>query len=88
MSHYHHDERYCRVDFFKESGKWYTAESVFFGDMEYGEGELDIDFFRRVLHRHLTENGTGDLRLAGMTAVCLDPYVKYKCPLMTKIVPR
>ena len=63
-----------RVDFFKESGKWYCTESVkwrlFFNTT------LIHAAFRDALRNHLKG------RLEGMTAVCLHPYHELECPLM------
>lgn len=67
-----------RVDFFEESGKWYTTEAVKW--LGY-EGYI-FDEFILSLRNHLIKNG--QTRLSGMTAVCLDPYNKNSFPLMYK----
>ena len=64
-----------RVDFFKESGKWYTTEAVEW--LQYA-GCLIHDAFERSLQKHLKG------RLEGMTAVCLKPYHEHSHPIMLK----
>jgi hypothetical protein len=75
--HYCDNGRSVRVDFFKESGKWYTTEAVIW-DGPYTEGLLH-DIFEDVLKRHLKG------RLSGMWAVCVEPYHEHACPLMLKV---
>jgi len=73
MSNYSDDEKVCRVDFFKPSGKWYTTEAIVF-DGDWHE-EL-FSKFRRVLTQQLGNT------YSGMTAVCLEPYSRYSHPIM------
>ncbi len=71
-----------RVDFFKESGKWYTTEAVrWTGSWEDGQliEELAVSLFA-----HLKQPD-GSLRLADMTAICLEPYHKNSYPLMLEV---
>lgn len=75
MSHYSNDESMVRVDFFKPSGKWYTAETM---QWQGYNGEIH-DEFQRSLENHLQG------RLQGMTAVCLQPYNKHSHPLMARV---
>ena len=77
MSNWSDDEKSCRVDFFKESGKWYAAEAVVFDDDLYEK--YGPDAFEAALVRHLKG------RLSGMTAMCLNPYVTAQYPLMIKV---
>ncbi len=58
----------CRVDFFKDTGKWYTTEAISFHDV-----------YELSPHDALTKVIAG--RLTDMTAVCLDPYVENSFPV-------
>jgi len=67
----------CRVDFWKESGKWYTTEAVEFGPQGFdGDAPLIHDCFREYLIKHF-----GKPRLVGMRATCLEPYHKNSHPI-------
>ena len=74
---YSEKDEMVRVDFFKESGKWYCTEAVEW--IEYDGGSLIHDAFRESLRHHLKG------RLVGMTAVCLEPHHIHSYPLMVKI---
>lgn len=70
-----------RVDFFRETGKWYTTETI----NVPGEAENTLEAIeetKRALFQHLLTPGKDDLRLKGMTAVVMDcdPIVPF--PLM------
>lgn len=73
-----------RVDFFKESGKWSTTEAVkwtgaYFGGpnrFDYPHARIH-DAFRQSLADHLGDSR----RLAGMLAVCLEPYHEFAHPI-------
>ena len=78
MSHYSNDESMVRVDFFKESGKWYTTEAVRW--IGY-DTPLIHDAFKASLKAHFGD----EPRLSGMWAVCLDPYHIHSYPLMIKV---
>jgi hypothetical protein len=76
MSNYSCDPRSCRVDFFKDTGKWYETEAVvFLGGYVGGPNNPILEDFRRSLNAHL--NG----RLKGMQAVCLSPYHENSHPI-------
>jgi hypothetical protein len=77
MRNYSNNSRDCRVDFFKEGGKWYTTEAVSFAGL-YDDTNV-VGAFREALKRHLGG------RLSGMWAVCLDPYSERAYPLMVKV---
>lgn len=80
---YSDDDTNVRVDFFKESGKWYTTEAV-----KWTGGSTDIlihEAFIISLENHLHKEGSAELRLSGMTAVCLEPYHENAHPLMVKV---
>ena len=64
------------VNFFKESGKWYTSEQVDFTGL-YSEPNIH-EAFKNALRRHLKD------RLQGMWAICIEPWHKYPFPLMTR----
>lgn len=72
---YCEDERKVRVDFFKESGKWYLTEAI----MWIGYSGLIHEEFRESLDRHL------EGRMKGMRAVCLAPYNHSPFPLMVTV---
>jgi len=67
-----------RVDFFKDSGKWYTTEAVLWrgNGFEQNSGCDLFSQFQVSLREHL--NG----RLSGMWAVCLHPYHRHEHPIM------
>lgn len=81
MSGYSDDPASVRVDFFKESGKWYTTEAVKWT----GYDDYIFDAFERSLRLHLYDQSSGRMRLSGMWAVCLEPYHKHAHPLMVKV---
>ena len=72
---YSDDPAMVRVDFFKDSGKWYATEAIPW--LNYG-GEIFSEF-RKSLAAALGG------RFAGMYAVCLEPYNARPFPLMIKI---
>jgi hypothetical protein len=79
------DNSMVRVDFFKPSGKWYMTEAVkwtgpYHGTDEHGKITLLHDAFRQSLRDHLVQTD-GRTRLAGMRAICLEPYHEYAVPL-------
>ena len=78
---YSEDESMVRVDFFKESGKWYCAEAVkwlTYGTEEGKKGILIHEAFVEALINHL---GFERPRLNGMTAICLEPYHQFSYPI-------
>jgi hypothetical protein len=66
-----------RVDFWKESGKWYTTEAVIWTGEWKGENQLIHDAFRQSLKDHFG----GRPRMLGMRATCLEPYHEYSHPI-------
>ena len=66
-----------RVDFWKESGKWYETEMVEW----LKDGELIHDQFKASLKAHLRENGR--FRLSDMRATCLEPDHTHSHPIST-----
>lgn len=75
------DDAMVRVDFFKESGKWYTTEAVKW----VGYDDPDIyEAFANSLKQHLAYPD-GRLRLSGMFACCLEPAHIRPIPLMLKV---
>lgn len=77
MSHYSNNPAMVRVDFFKESGKWYTTEQM---EMLGGwdKETLVHDVFIKALGRAFPEH------YHEFTAVCLEPYHENAYPLMVK----
>lgn len=91
---YIEDDSMIRVDFFKESGKWYATEGMKWtgsyaatkiGASGPREG-WDVDAqFRVGLYDLVVDASTGRVRYAGMIAVCLHPYHTTSFPLMHKV---
>jgi hypothetical protein len=87
---YSNDDEMVRVDFFKESGKWYCTEAVkwtgpYHSKDNTGKVHLLYDVFELLLLEHLTDTTSGRIRYVGMTAVCLEPYHEHGHPLMMKV---
>lgn len=78
---YSSDPSMVRVDFFTTSGKWYTTDAVKW--LTY-DGKPVNEAFREALENHLRKED-GTLRLAGMTAICLDPFHCTPYPQMTTV---
>ena len=84
---YSANDKWVRVDIFKESGKWYTTIQLFWDKyndkneeiMASKLGESIHDIFRRCLQEQLHN------RYKGMMAVCLEPWHEYSHPLMIRI---
>ena len=74
MSNYIENPNSCRVDFFKESGKWYTTEAVEFLSNDYNNSSIH-EALKNALAKAIGN------RLRGMQAVCLEPYHKYSHPI-------
>ncbi len=72
--HYSDDPAMVRVDFFKESGKWYCTEAVKW----IGYDGLIHDEFKKSLRNHC-----GD-RLSEMQAVCLEPHNIHSHPISVR----
>lgn len=77
------DPSCVRVDFFKESGKWYTTESVriigYFKPSSHGA-------LIEALNEHLSmPEEPRRLRYSGMSAVCIEMYHQYSVPLMVRV---
>lgn len=65
MSNYSSDSSQCRVDFFKESGKWY--DTAHFTWLHWGRDKLIHDVFRDSLNAAFPDS------YHGMQAICLEP---------------
>jgi len=74
---YSEDPKMVRVDFFCQSGKWYTSEAVKWTGPYKG---LIHPAFAISLRNHFRE----DDRLSDMDAVCLYPYHENAHPIMLK----
>ena len=99
MGNYSSDADSVRVDFFKESGKWYCTEAVRWTghyaseDIDTGKITLIHDAFAQSLADHFLKStdpadlaqGTKRWRLEDMVAVCLEPYHEHACPLMVSV---
>ena len=72
------EENMVRVDFFKESGKWYITEEMKW----YGWDATDIfEAFRYSLNKAFPKS------YKGMQAICLEPYHKNAFPISLKHYP-
>ena len=80
---YSQHTNHVRVDFFKESGKWYTTHEVEW--KESWEDPILTETFKRVLRRHLYDGAHKPYRLTDMIAVCLNPFHEKPWPLMQRI---
>ncbi|MCP4607727.1 MAG: hypothetical protein GY845_03280 [Planctomycetes bacterium] len=69
--HYHNNPASCRVDFWKQSGKWYATEQITF--IAY-KGIID-DVFRESLKK-----AVGNYYV-GMRVTCLEPYHEHSHPI-------
>jgi len=75
---YSEEDDIVRVDFFKESGKWYTTEAVKWTGEYEGQRQSIHNAFRKSLIDHFKEN---PLRLSEMDAICLQPYHEHAHPI-------
>jgi hypothetical protein len=74
MSNYIENPNSCRVDFFKQGGKWYTTEAVIFQSEDYS-GTLIHDAFKNALREEVPN------QYLGMRAICLEPYHQHCHPI-------
>lgn len=81
--HYSEDPAMVRVDFFKESGKWYTTEAIKW--LHWGSRSEDGTKIY-LIHDVFAESLRAALgpRLREMTAVCLEPYFEHGHPIMLR----
>lgn len=79
---YSENNKMVRVDFFKESGKWYTTESVKWTGEWEGRKQLISDAFAQSLIDHFAI-GRPD-RLSDMDAICIHPYYEFEYPICIK----
>ena len=80
-----------RVDFFKESGKWYCTEAIEWTGAWCGSEKTSSltklphqgihDAFRQSLADHFSDKP----RLLGMRAICLKPYHEHEHPISLEI---
>lgn len=75
------DDSMVRVDFFKQSGKWYTTEQMYWDrystrNKDGTIGELINETFERCLNKQFPNHFTE------MIAICLEPYHEHSFPLM------
>ena len=74
---YSDDSLMVRVDFFKDSGKWYTTEAVKWTG-KYKSPSLIHEEFAKSLVDHFKETPN---RLKDMQAICLEPYHENAHPI-------
>ena len=79
MSHFSNDPGHVRVDFFKQSGKWYTTEQVEMKDWKGKECTI-----HEALVNALDRLENGDPYCRGMQVICLDPYHEHSHPICIK----
>lgn len=78
---YSENESSIRVDFFKESGKWYTVEAVqWTGEWKADKGLIHNEFAKS-LRDHFSDCPN---RFGNMDAVCFAPYYEFKTPVMIR----
>ena len=82
MSYYSNDPAMVRVDFWKESGKWYATEQIEFA--EYNDPDM-WKVLEEGIRKKLTRDN-GRIAYAGMRATCLAPYHVHSHPI-SLIVP-
>lgn len=66
-----------RVDFFKQSGEWYTTEAVKWVGEWKGNTSIHVEFAKS-LRAHFKDRPE---RLSDMDAVCLHPYRQNAHPI-------
>jgi len=71
------DDAVCRVDFFKQSGKWYTTEAVRMINYDASP----VENLKESLLEHFKD---APERMSEMTAVCIEPYSKHSFPVMVR----
>lgn len=79
---YNSDDSMVRVDFFRESGKWYTTEEMKWDrwSMKLADGSTELvdETFERCLNQEFGDS------FRGMIAICLEPYHENAFPLMVR----
>lgn len=81
MSNYSEDPSMVRVDFFKQSGKWYCTEAVKWTGEWKGDKQDIHESFKQSLRDHFKDTPN---RLSDMEAICLAPYHEYTHPIQVK----
>jgi hypothetical protein len=76
---YTEQEDMVRVDFFKQSGKWYCTEAVRW--IGWGKENLIHDAFKKSLRAHFKDCPN---RLSDMDAICLKPYHELEHPICVR----
>lgn len=75
---YSEAEDSVRVDFFKDTGKWYETLGI-----KWTGGYRNCDI-REALLKSVRDHFGGNRRLSGMTIVCLEPYHEHSHPIMIR----
>lgn len=76
MSNYSNDPAMVRVDFFRETGKWYDTEAIKWTG-KYKNSVIHNEF-KKSLRDHLKG------RYSDMDAICLEPYHEHSHPIQIK----
>jgi hypothetical protein len=81
MGHFSANEAHCRVDFFKETGKWYATEMLDFSDLSTTawKTQSPVETIKELLQKQFSN------RYSGMWAVVLQPYVNLSFPVMVRM---
>lgn len=79
---YSSDSRMVRVDFFKESGKWYTTEEMNWDRYHSKDSDGNIELVDETFERCLNEQFHESFK--GMIAICLEPYHENAFPQMVR----
>jgi len=80
--HYSDNPAMVRVDFFKDSGKWYTTEEMKWDRYRTNEKDGSYEDIVETFKRCLREQFKGHYQ--GMIAICLEPYHEHAHPLMVR----
>ncbi len=85
MTNYSENEKSVRVDFFKESGKWYTTEAVIWTG-KFKNHDIHLSFSESLFDHLFKEPIKGvisvpRLRMQGRKAICLQPYHEHSHPI-------
>lgn len=78
---YSDNPKMVRVDFFKQSGKWYETEAVEWTGEWKGNKQGIHDAFKQSLRDHFKDKPG---RYSDLDAVCLHPYHEHEHPIQIK----
>ena len=73
---YTQKENHCRIDIWKESGKWYTTEEVVFRKGDYKDCLIHDALKHAIMDDEYIRG-----HYKGMRITCLQPYHQYSHPI-------